>query len=137
VFTFTDVNNTNTFQVRWRLEADHDEYVSYGWLVDEIAGIGCSWPGSGFGTAGFIDTMKVWPNPAHGSAQVNYTLRKDCNVSIGLYDASGRLAARVPTNGFKKGQNTATLDASRLARGVYFVKVEGASNHKTTKVIIE
>jgi hypothetical protein len=81
--------------------------------------------------------MKVWPNPARGKALVSYTLRKAGNVFVKLYDASGRLAAQVPTNGFRKGPNAATLDATRIARGVYFVKVEGASNFKTTKVIIE
>jgi hypothetical protein len=136
VFTFTDVNSTDKFQVRWHLKANGDANVSYGWLVDEIAGIGCSW-GSKFQIAGYIDTMKVWPNPAHGKALVSYTLLKAGNVIVKLYDASGRLAQQVPTGGFKKGKNTATLDASKLARGVYFVKVAGASNTKTTKVIIE
>jgi hypothetical protein len=37
----------------------------------------------------------------------------------------------------KRGPNTAKLDASRLARGVYFVKLETEGDTKTTKVIIE
>ena len=84
-----------------------------------------------------IDTVNVYPNLVWGPAMVHYTLKKDCNVTIGLYDATGRLAARVPTSGFKKGPNTARLDASGLARGVYFVKVKGETDSQTTKVIIE
>jgi hypothetical protein len=42
-----------------------------------------------------------------------------------------------PTNGFRKGPNTATLDASKLASGVYFVKLGSETDTKTTKVIIE
>jgi hypothetical protein len=124
------------FKVRWHFAADGDGVTGPGWLIDEVAGINCDLPGR-LGAAGFIDTTKVWPNPVRGKGQVSYTLRKACNVSIGLYDVSGRLAARVPTSGFKEGRNTATLDASKLARGVYFVKVKGETDTKMTKVIIE
>jgi hypothetical protein len=133
---FTIPVTSGAFKVRWRFASDGTSEDLPGWLIDEVAGIGCDLGGK-MGAAGYIDTMKVWPNPARGKAQVSYTLRKAGNVSVKLYDASGRLAAQVPTSGFKKGRNTATFDATRVARGVYFVKVEGASNFKTTKVIIE
>ena len=138
VFTFDDVTNGVSFWVRWHY-ASGTSVPSHGWLVDEIAGIGCYWHApvymSGHGSV--IDTVNVWPNMVRGAAQVHYTLKKDCNVTISLYDASGRLAARVPTSGFKKGPNTARLDASGLARGVYFVKVRGETDTRTTKVIVE
>ena len=51
-----------------------------------------------------------------------------------VLDASGKV---ITNCGFKRGPNTAKLDATGLARGVYFVKVEGESDTKTTKVIIE
>ena len=135
VFTIPVATNAE-FKVRWHFAADGDGVTGPGWLIDEVAGINCDLPGR-LGAAGFIDTMKVWPNPVRGQGQVSYTLRKACNVSIGLYDVSGRLAARVPTSGFRQGKNTAALDATKLARGVYFVKVKGETDTKTTKVIIE
>ena len=101
---------------------------------------GAEWPidpsGSGPPVEALLTPCLPLPgtsNPARGKAQVSYTLRKAGNVTVNLYDASGRLTARVQTGGFKQGRNTAPFDATRLARGVYFVKVEGASNFKTTK----
>ena len=138
VFTIS-VNQNANFLVRWRFASDGSNNSYYGWLIDEIAGINCA-PTDGKGASGpgtFVDTVKIHPNLIRGTAQVNYTLVKDCSVTIKLYDASGRLAARVPTSGFKKGKNTARLDASGLARGVYFVKVKGETDTRTTKVIIE
>jgi hypothetical protein len=131
------VKKDTQFQVRWHFASGPTNNSYRGWLIDEVAGINCAPAGGKLGAAGTIDTLKVWPNPARGKALVRYTLWRDCNVSINLYDASGRLAARVPTSGFKKGPNTAKLDASRLARGVYFVKVKVEADTKTTKVIIE
>jgi len=136
VFTIP-VTQDAQFKVRWHFAADGDANTYPGWLIDEVAGINCEPYVGKMGAAGYIDTMHVWPNPACGKAQVSYALRKAGPVSVKLYDASGRLARQVPTNGFKKGQNTATLDATALSRGVYFVKVEGASNFRTAKVIIE
>lgn len=126
------------FHVRWLFASDGSNNYP-GWLIDEVAGIGCDTvyhdPGPASGPV--IDTLKVWPNPIRGAGQVSYTLLRDCNVTVKLYDASGRLAVRVPTSGFKKGRNTAKLDASRLARGVYFVRLEADGDVRTTKVIIE
>ena len=139
VFTIP-VAKDDPFMVRWHFDSEGSNSTYHGWLIDEVAGINChrlvdGWPPQPSGRA--IDTVKVWPNMVRGAAQVNYTLFRDCNVTINLYDATGRLAARVPTSGFKKGKNTARLDASGLARGVYFVKVKGETDTRTTKVIIE
>ncbi|MCX6841759.1 MAG: T9SS type A sorting domain-containing protein [candidate division WOR-3 bacterium] len=139
VFTLTHVTKDSPFWIRWRFASDGSNNNYHGWLIDEVGFVNHD-PADGrkpSGRGSVIDTLSVWPNLVRGPAQVNYTLVKDCNVSIKLYDASGRLAARVPTNGFKKGKNTARLDASRLSRGVYFLKLEGAGDVSTTKVIIE
>ncbi|MCX6841756.1 MAG: T9SS type A sorting domain-containing protein [candidate division WOR-3 bacterium] len=129
------------FKVRWRFASNGTNNNYPGWLIDEVAGISCDTvyhvDGPPFGPGSVIDTLSVWPNLVHGAGQLSYILLRNCNVTIKLYDATGRLAARVPTNGFKKGKNTARLDASRLSRGVYFVKLEGAGDISTTKVIIE
>jgi hypothetical protein len=138
VFVLDSVDEDDEFQVRWRFASGTTGNYK-GWLIDEIAGIHCARvpPPPPSGPGSMIDTLSVYPNLVRGPAQVNYTLVKDCNVTINLYDASGRLAARVPTSGFKKGKNTARLDAGGLASGVYFVKVKGETDTKTTKVIIE
>jgi hypothetical protein len=136
VFTFDDVTEDDTFRVRFHY-ASGASIPSRGWLIDELAGINCDLYLGKFGAAGFIDTLNVCPNPVCGKGEIRYTLRKPGNVTVKLYDASGRMARQLPTSGCRKGQNNATLDATRLTRGVYFVKVEGASNFKTTKVIIE
>jgi hypothetical protein len=136
VFVLDDVADGDPFWVRWRFASDVGGN-DHGWLIDEVAGVDCDLYVGKMGAAGFIDTMKVWPNPARGRALVSYTLRRAGDVAIKLYDAGGRLARQVPAGGSKRGRNTATFDATRLARGVYFVKVEGASNYRTTKVIIE
>jgi len=141
VFKLTSVVKDGTFRVRWHFAADGDNTTDRGWLIDEVAGIGCTDPSMGGknpgGRGSVIDTMAVWPNPVGRSGQISYTLLKDCDVSINLYDASGRLAKRIASTRSRRGLNTAKIDVSKLARGVYFVKLEGDGDSKTTKVVIE
>jgi hypothetical protein len=134
VFTIP-VNADEEFQVRWRCAAI-DMHFGYGWLIDEVAGIGCK-PTDKMGAAGVIDTLKFWPNPVRGTGLVSYTLRKAGNVSVKLYDITGALVARLANGSVKRGLHTAKMDARRLASGIYFVKLESASDSKTTKVIVE
>jgi hypothetical protein len=139
VFTIP-VDDGDTFKVRWRFASDASG-TSYGWLIDEVAGIGCDTPP---GTDrppqrgdSIIATLDFSPNPVHGDGQLSYTLLKDCNVTIKLYDATGALVAPLVTSGFKKGVHTAAMDASRLKSGVYFVMIAGKGDVKSTKVTIE
>ncbi len=135
VFTIPATDG-QTFEVRWHFKSD-GSVPAYGWLIDEVAGIDCDLYTGKLGAAGVIDTMTVWPNPVRRSGQVSYCLRKAGNVTVKLYDATGRLASQLASGFAKRGMNTATLDASKLARGVYFVKLESESDTRTTKVIIE
>ena len=68
---------------------------------------------------------------------MSYTVLTDGDVSVKLYDITGALVARLANGSVQRGLHTAAMDARRLASGVYFVMVEGQSDSKTTKVIIE
>ena len=48
-----------------------------------------------------------------------------------------RLVARLAEGRARQGLNAARLDASRLAGGIYFVKLQSADEDRTAKVIVE
>jgi len=52
-------------------------------------------------------------------------------------NVAGALVAHLVNGNVEPGLHTATLDASRLASGVYFVKLQSADDNRTTKVIVE
>jgi hypothetical protein len=138
IFTIP-VTNGASFWARWRFASD-GSVTSYGWLIDEVAGIGCAATDGGRQVQpgdSVIAELNFSPNPVRGDGQLSYTLLRDCHVSIKLYDATGALVARPATSGFKKGVNTAKMDVSKLRQGVYFVMVEGAGDVSSTKVIIQ
>ena len=138
MFTIDEVGANVPFAVRWRFASSGTS--SGGWLLDEVAGVDFTTSfksGKPPEPGAPVNSVSLSPNPLRGAGQLSYTLIRDCKVSINLYDASGRLVRPLATDGFKEGVNTTRLDASRLASGVYFVKLAADGATKTTKVIIE
>ncbi len=139
VFTIP-VSSGDYMKVRWNFASDDDEIVGHGWLVDEVAGIGFPIdfksgrppvPGAA------VNRVSLSSNPLRGHGLLTYTLVRACKVNINLYNAVGRLVRPLATAGYREGTNTARLDANGLNPGVYFVKLVGDDDIKTTKVIIE
>lgn len=62
------------------------------------------------------------PNPCGDRAGVSFRLAEDAAVKIELFDLSGRRVASLPDERLAPGEHTRTLDTSRLAGGVYFVR---------------
>jgi hypothetical protein len=63
-----------------------------------------------------------YPNPFNPATNIKYTLPKDVNVKITIYDILGQEVS-VPVNGFKKaGSYEFTFDGTNLSSGVYFYK---------------
>jgi hypothetical protein len=141
VFTIDQVDRGGEFQVRWRFASDGSNNNYHGWLIDEVAGIGCNTLAAGDRPLqpgdSVIAALDFYPNPARGSGRVSYTLLKNCPVSINLYDITGALVRSLTATGFGKGAHSRKLDVSRLPGGVYFLRMVGQGDTRTAKVIIE
>lgn len=89
------------------------------------------------GEAGIL----VYPNPSAGSATVQFTLSADeQNVSLQLINAAGQLIVPALTTGFNSGKNCSwTIDAQalKLAKGIYFIKLETNKRSRTIKLLIQ
>jgi tetratricopeptide (TPR) repeat protein len=72
-----------------------------------------------------------YPNPFNPSTVISYQLSVPGNVSLKVYDMLGREVA-VLTDGMKEaGYYTATFNGSRLASGVYFVRMKATPQDGT------
>jgi hypothetical protein len=80
------------------------------------------------------------PNPFHGATTVTYSIAQAGRVRLGVYDARGRLVRRLVDGDQRAGRRTVVWDGadesgSRLGAGVYLVRLAGAGNHVTRKVV--
>lgn len=77
------------------------------------------------------------PNPFHRSTQVGFELAAGGNVSLFVYDASGRKVAELASGHRDAGHHTVTWDSVNERSGVYFARftvTDGLGRVKFSKV---
>ncbi len=68
--------------------------------------------------------VNLAPNPSNGIAKLFFIVKKEGNVRVSLYDASGRLVSSLCNETKSAGTYTLNLNNQNLSNGIYFVHVE-------------
>lgn len=76
------------------------------------------------------------PNPVQGNLRIAYTLTQSGPVTLKVYDNIGRHIQTLVSTVQAAGFYTAYWDASSLANGVYFLKLDAHDNTATKKMIL-
>ena len=74
-------------------------------------------------------------NPTKGSA-ISYITTTQGNVSLKVYDGTGRLVETLVNSVQPAGVNTVNWDTRNIANGVYFFKLESVNQSATHKLIL-
>ena len=90
-----------------------------------------------------LEVLSVSPNPSNGLIKLHYYLPEQMdNLSMGVFDLSGRLMWNSSSFKNTKGHARASLDLQKLSTGTYIMMInanrsgETKFNH-TTKIVIE
>jgi len=73
-----------------------------------------------------------YPNPFNANTNISYSLVEAGNVSLKVYDITGRLVATLVNGHQEAGEHVAAWDASNVSSGVYFYKLN-AGDYTATK----
>ena len=78
-----------------------------------------------------------FPNPFNPSTKINFDLPKDSKVTLVIYDLLGRVVKRLLNSEFKQaGRYSIDFNASNLASGVYFYRIEASEYEMTKKMVL-
>lgn len=81
-----------------------------------------------------------FPNPFNPTTKISYNISFDANVSIKIYDITGREVAALVSGKQEAGIHTVEFDASSLSSGVYFYRLTAENGieriHKVMKMIL-
>jgi hypothetical protein len=83
------------------------------------------------------------PNPSAGSAQIRYSLATESQVTLRLFDLTGRSRLTLVSSRQEPGKYSVALaphsssGTTRLSSGIYFLKMRAGDYQRTEKVIIE
>jgi hypothetical protein len=79
---------------------------------------------------------KLSPNPAANTAQLEIEFNAEEQISIDIYDVSGRRLKTLYTGKLLATKNSIQLDLSDFKNGYYFIKVNGTSIFINESIII-
>lgn len=72
-----------------------------------------------------IQLIQNYPNPFNPSTQISFSLTKADNVTLAVYDVTGRLVENLASNkSYSAGNHTLTFNASNLASGIYIYQLK-------------
>jgi subtilisin family serine protease len=96
----------------------------------------------GLGSAGVAqdaadaNTVLVYPNPAAGRSVVRLSLAEAAEVSLELYDITGRILKRTAPEKMAAGMHSLETNVSPLGNGIYFYRLSINNKKSTYKLLI-
>ncbi len=77
-----------------------------------------------------------YPNPFNPATSIRYDVPKVSNVTLKVYDIRGREVASLVSENKQPGSYSVTFNASNLASGVYFYRLNAGDYTNTMKMIL-
>ncbi|MCK4255812.1 T9SS type A sorting domain-containing protein, partial [candidate division WOR-3 bacterium] len=75
------------------------------------------------------------PNPFIVATNISFSIARESDVSLMVYDVTGRRVETILQDRLKKGGYTLSYDGKALPQGVYFVHLNIGSNRFTEKMV--
>lgn len=79
--------------------------------------------------------LAVQPNPVRGTTTLAFTVPRETQVRLALYDVAGRRVRTLVDGTRSAGRHEVTLDPAGLAPGVYFARLEAAGGIAVARVV--
>lgn len=77
-----------------------------------------------------ISSFEVNPNPATQTAQIKFTLQKNADIVLQLFNSEGQLVQDLYQGRCSKGENEIAIDVAGYSSGSYFVNInDGNKSH--------
>ena len=78
----------------------------------------------------------VYPNPFNPSTTVSYSIEKNINVNISIYNMSGQKVSELVNANQAKGDYSITWDANNQPSGLYFVRLSAGNQISSQKIML-
>src|SRR5205085_9879602 len=84
----------------------------------------------------FFNLYQNYPNPFNPVTRIQYAVPKEGNVKLIVYDMLGKEISTLVNQRSQPGRYEVEFDASNLASGVYFYKIEAEAFTDIKKMIL-
>jgi hypothetical protein len=77
-----------------------------------------------------------YPNPFNSSTQIEYILPREEQVSVSIYDITGRKVTEINKGKYPAGSHREIVNLGNCASGVYFLTLDTKDTHITRKLVL-
>lgn len=77
-----------------------------------------------------------YPNPFNPETTISYSLATDENVSIFVYNASGKMVASLVNGNQKAGNHNIRWNGSTATSGIYFIRMKAGNYSRNIKAML-
>ena len=81
-------------------------------------------------------SLSIYPNPVSTSTTVSFYVEETKNVSLKIFDVSGRLVTTLADASFEEGDYEITWNAAEVNSGIYFLRMEAGDYSVTEKLSV-
>jgi len=85
---------------------------------------------------GEFKLLQNYPNPFNPTTIISYSIPKQSNVKLIIYDALGREVANLVNEEKAAGNYTAEFNAANLSSGIYFYQIRAGEFIQTKKMLL-
>jgi hypothetical protein len=123
--------NATTYYTPWKAQVATENQTIDNWLTNGVTAVeeGTTERPQEF------ELSQNYPNPFNPATQISYTIPQSGQVTLKVFNVLGMEVATLFSGVQDAGNHQATFDASRLASGVYFYRLD-ASNVSITKKMV-
>ena len=83
-----------------------------------------------------FELMQNYPNPFNPTTNINFSIPKKSNVTLSVFDITGKEVANLISGDYEAGEHTISWDASSVSSGVYFYKLTTTDGFNETRKMI-
>jgi hypothetical protein len=88
------------------------------------------------GVARVYSLEQNYPNPFNPSTKINFSIPVQSNVELTVFNILGQKVATLVNESLKAGNHSVTFDASKIASGMYFYRIEAGQFASTKKMLL-
>lgn len=140
--------NNGSFIVRWNRHEDPDNFPFNGYYYPNRFGDGttsyayyphiayhfrANYDAVGVGEMGTESNVDIFPNPANGQTNMQFSLESDEQVNIAIYDLTGKKVMDVANGAFAAGDHTVSFDVSAMDAGMYIYTMTAGEQTTSAK----
>ena len=78
----------------------------------------------------------AYPNPFNSMTKIDFSLMRQGNAEISLYDINGRFISKLIAGNFSAGTHSIVVNAGYLSSGVYLISLEAGQNSAIQKIVL-